>query len=319
MPEDSSNMQRREEARTAKQKEEKLRQEGLIVESVLGSLQRKLDDIRMTRGASSVKLEDAEKEILLKLNNSGLLPGAAVGALSFALLRRVRHVVLQRRFQALNKQHPQHPQHNHPSGQSNGNTHVQNSPFQAQSSQFPPPISIPERSPLQEPLVLKVLGLILDGTVSFAIAVMASMQFTDMKMILQEFSRIPLLQGHSVVAEEFCPVVLEELQRLDQTMNASSSDTSSSTSSDWKKDVQSVYLKAIVDFGKHCEQRRVYESRLQQEQGLDGEKPFHMSIPAPGVPQGDWEDSSGVGNNDWMMEEENTWADDLTRDQGDDK
>lgn len=307
-PEENSNAKRREEARTAKEKEEKLRQEGLIVESVLARLQQKLDDIRMTRGASSVKLEDAEKEILLKLNNSGLLPGAAVGALSFALLRRVRHVVLQRRFRALNSQQTSHMNH-HP-GTTNGNTHVQNSPFQAQqsSSQFPPPISIPDHKPLQEPLVLKVLGLILDGTVSFAIAVMASVQFTDMKMILQEFSRIPLLQGHSVVAEEFCPVVLEELQRLDQTMNASS---------DWKQDVQSVYLKAIVDFGKHCEQRRVYESRLQQEQGLDVEKPFHMSVPAPGVPQGDWEDSSGTGN-DWMSDD-SSWADDLTRDQEDDK
>jgi hypothetical protein len=305
-PEDN-NSQRREEARMAKSQKEKLRQEGLIVESVLASVQKKLDTIRMTRGASSVKLEAAEKEILLKLNNSGLLPGAAAGILSFVLLRRVRRLVLQRRFQASLK-----PPLSTPGA--NGNTHVQNSPFQAPSaaSSFPPPISTAE--PLQEPLILKVLGLILDGTVSFAIAVMASVQFTDMKMILQEFSRIPLLQGHSVVAEEFCPVVLEELQRLDRDMN-------SSTSSDWKKDVQSVYLKAIVDFGKHCEQRRVYENRLQQEQGLDPEKPFHMSIPAPGVPQEDWEDNNSTltdSSTDWMNED-TSWADDLTRDQGEEK
>ncbi|GAX11212.1 hypothetical protein FisN_9Hh309 [Fistulifera solaris] len=302
-PEDP-NSQRREEARMVKSQKEKLRQEGLIVESVLSSLQRKLDNIRMTRGASSVKLEAAEKEILLKLNNSGLLPGAAAGILSFVLLRRVRRIVLQRRFQASLKP----PSNNIPGA--NGNSHVQNSPFQAPSSSFPPPISNGP-PPLQEPLVLKVLGLILDGTVSFAVAVMASVQFTDMKMILQEFSRIPLLQGHSVVAEEFCPVVLEELQRLDRDMK----------SSDWKKDVQSLYLKAIVDFGKHCEQRRVYENRLQQEQGLDPEKPFHMSIPAPGVPQDDWEDNNSTltdSNSEWMNED-TSWADDLTRDQGDDK
>jgi len=144
--------------------------------------------------------------------------------------------------------------------------------------------------------------------VSFSVAVATSLYFTDMPSLVREFGRLPLLPGRSKVAEEFCPVVVGELERLWQ-LESSSSVSSNMPGTEmtttqtppprpfWMQHPENPYLQSLLHFAENCQRRQAYERRLRQENAMiisigdnvgssgDGEDDGRpVPIPEPGVP-----------------------------------
>ena len=113
--------------------------------------------------------------------------------------------------------------------------------------------------------------------VSISIAATTSLLCTDTRQALQNLAQIPLMEGQSRIADEFCPDVIAEWERLER--EAQIQDTTLPSTP------QSPYLKALLEFKDNCRRRQALERRLRRQQGLSDDLP--ISIPPPGVPVND--------------------------------
>ena len=282
----------------------RLKQEARAVEHFVSAMQRHLDEIRVSQ--RTFTLSDEERKRLWEFNNSGLGKGVAAGLVTMVLLRRMRSSILKRITTA--RQHQQRP----PSAFNNGSPspfstgHVQNSPFTTPPPNLsPPPMATSASTNQISSNLMGTLGWVLDAMVSFSVMVTASVYFTDVPGIMQGLAEFPKLPGGSQVADEFCPVVLRELQELqkremeeeEETQQntdsseqyfASESTTSSQDPMQWQgQPVQSLYLKSILQFAENCRQTKHEAS-------------------SPSSNNDNWDDSSS------------NWADSMTTDQEDD-
>jgi len=272
---------RQHQEQRARRQQEEMR----IAQRFMNVFQNKLDEIRirMTSQDPDAKfnLEEGERKILLSINNLGLKEGVACGLLSLLFLRKVRSTFLKRIVAQQRKQQRQQQQQQNADG--SGPAQTYSSPFQQQQQgqQFlaggcrPTPsqqldYAIHQR---QRPFsFINVFGWFLDIAVSFSVAATTSLIFTDRKQILNNLSSIPLVEGRSRVADEFCPAVVAEAKSIRDE-------------NPFHKDMidhpQSTTLKALMEFCTNCRRRSAMERRLRQEQGLGESEP--VSIPTGGV------------------------------------
>ena len=118
-----------------------------------------------------------------------------------------------------------------------------------------------------------LLGWMLDGLGAFSVMVTVSFIFTDINKILDKLSTIPMVEGKSTIAREFCPDVVKTLKTLRQE------DAEAAAVIDTAKTKQ---LQAVLQFAQNCQRRAAYENRLRQEKGVGLHYP--VDVPAPGVP-----------------------------------
>ncbi len=303
MPNDKNGINAEQHRNTGAIEEDRKRAEtvGLILEA----LRRKVHTMRYQR--STLTFGDEEKVILKRLNTavlSACAQGFTVGVMSFIFLRYLRRSALNRQRQNFSA----------PSGRLDG---VHNSPFHRQQQEAVPSLSSVGRqgknartsydasTRCEQYTWWGYLGFFVDGALCTSIAMLTSIQFIDMKTILDEFSTIPLLQGHSVISEEICPVVLRELKNLGYGY-----DMEIGTGTERKKDVESVYFNAFADFGNNCELRRLHARGLKLESGLDltGESPQTT----PSCNALTEKELSSEKEEDWSIE---IWAEATTSDQ----
>lgn len=300
---------------------DRIHQENEVTASFFRVLQQRVDELANGQGNTKFELEDPERQVLLRINNSGLLKGATAGILSFIFLRRVRSSLLNRVIIKV-QQEKQHPR----SGMGNGIHHVGNSPFQQQAHPIPP---LSSNTPLENMLRRRqnpwsfpnILGWFLDASVSFFVAATSSLLFTDRKMVLQSISTLPLIEGKSRVAAELCPSMIQHYRELQQEQP---------DVMDLLDNPQTDYLKAIRTFCVSCQRRQKQEEMLRETMGLDASAV--VSIPPPGVTiseddQDLWttEGNTRGGNDDdnfYDLSPENgsdNWADDFVLDQDENK
>lgn len=179
----------------------------------------------------------AEENLLVEVNNNGLLEGAIAGVTTFACL--VAGPPLIRRF-------------------------------------IPPktykldiiPSSTTKKSNIPKYLLMGMrLGV--QTAASLVVAAYTTSYFTDEEFMLEHVARAPLLEGRSVIADEFCPTVCREYYRHH--------------SQEYWRNVKSPYLKNLSKFVENCARRKSMEQSIRQERGQSIDMP--VSIPSPGVPK----------------------------------
>jgi hypothetical protein len=269
-----------------------------VVSGFLTLIRNKLDAISRTQESFKLNYEE-EKRLLPLFNHRGVEVGIAAGVASMLLLRRTRMTSLRR------LQQRQHRSTNPPQD----SAHVRNSPFKSPippGSSLPPPLMMDPGKQRRATSSTGALGWLCDGGLSFSVAaatswlwdnglsflVTATTSFwytnTKTKVKLQVLTELPLLEGGSRVADEFCPVVLEELDRLQKeqeqeeqdklvegdTVHEQEHDKSngvqelSDGSLQWRgQPVQTIYLKTILQFAENCKTVRQNSSgQLKQQQ-----------------------------------------------------
>ena len=298
---------------------DRIQQENEVTASFFRVLQARVDQVAQGQGSSQFELEEPERQVLLRINNSGLLKGAAAGILSLVFLRRVRSSVYNRVMQRVQQQQP------------GGSSHVGNSPFQ--NNPIPP---LSTNTPLENALrrrqnpysLPNILGWFLDTSVSFFVGATTSVLLTDRAMVLQSVSTLPLLQGKSRVAAELCPSMVQHYREL--MMNNAQGNAKSVL-----QDPQTDYLKAIRAFSINCQRRQKQEASLRATMGMDANAV--VSIPPPGVTVSEddedlWKEEYGGSSGssqgrddsdgdfyDLSPESDSTqWADDFALDQEED-
>lgn len=254
----------------------------------INAANRKLDQI--TLRDTNFQLDKAESKVLMEVNNTGLLEGAAAGILSFIVLRRIRSGFLHRLRQQTATNSPVPYARKSPFQQ-------QKPPLQAAEPSADQPLGtiaegvLNRRSSAGSGTVFNVLSWMIDFTVSFYIAVYVSLRNPD--KILQKVSAIPLIEGRSRVAEELCPEFMRELRSIQEDRD---SGALNSIQSNALQNPQTPILKALLLFCHNCQRRATYEKLLRQERGLAPDAA--VSIPSPGVPHNEIPTAiNPIGNN----------------------
>jgi hypothetical protein len=189
-----------------------------------------LEDLLLGGGYDDAAYK-AEEDLLMKVNNNGLLEGAVAGVTTFACL--VAGPPLLKRFIP-------------------PKTYKFDAPKTRNISKY----------------VLMGMRLGVQAAASLVIAAYTTSYFTDEEFMLEQVSRAPLLEGKSVISDEFCPTICREYYRYSQ---------------DYWKGVKSPYLQNLTKFVENCERRRSLENNIRVERGLSQNIP--ISIPSPGVPK----------------------------------
>ena len=189
----------------------------------------------------------AEKNMLQKMNNNGMAYGLACGLLTFGFLRsgpKLMQRYLTRRYM---KQ------------QGLGNRNVDNTSTVGGYTFDQPRIQggmgggdsnsvkIPKPG-----IFLRTLRLGLDLTVSVFMAAYGSLVFVDRKKLMDDISKIPLVEGRSLVSDELCDEFVDVYRRIPKQI--------------WDKyQGKSDALDAISGFVRNCLRREMTEKKILQQ------------------------------------------------------
>jgi DNA-binding protein Fis len=244
---------------------DRLRVESRLAQRFFKAFERKTDQLEMRR---DFRLSEREQKVLMDLVTANLLQGVAAGVVTFVVLRRLRAAYYKRLQGSLQKP-PSVP-------------NAFNSPFQQQN----PPVQkistamegVQDQTSFRfSRFVFNQFTIVLDGMLSFYVTVYVSTRKTD--VFLQKVTDIPLLEGQSTVADELCPVFLNELKGLYREQQ---SHRLSAAEEMALHDPETPALKCLLDFCTNCQRRAAYEDLLRRERGLPPDEP--IAIPPPGVP-----------------------------------
>lgn len=280
--------------------------EAHVLESFMKVIRRRLENSETIQNLPSMdynKQSDykAERNVLMKINRLGLSQGILAGVVTFITLRRAPGLIAK---------HVMKPKRGGSSYKLDGS----NNPFASNAT-------------VKAPLIFRAVRFGLDSFVSLLIAASTSLYFTDTKKMMDEIASVPLVEGKSIVADEFCPCIAQEFHKYPKEF--------------WDQ-TQSYPMRSIKTFVDNCRLRASHQARLRKEQGLSPEDP--VMIPPPGVDtttslqendsfDGEFSFASnnenGVGAEEGQLfgdggeyfggEEPNGWADSMVTDQEQDK
>lgn len=245
---------------------DRLRVEARMAQRFFKAFERKTDQLELRR---DFRLSEREQKVLMDLVTANLLEGVAAGIVTFVVLRRLRAAYYKRLEQGNIQKPPPVP-------------NAFNSPFQQQN----PPVqkiatameSVRDKGDFRfGRFMFNQFTIILDGMLSFYVTVYVSTRKSD--TFLKRVTDIPLLEGQSTVADELCPVFLNELKSLyreEQNHRLSGVEEMA------LHDPETPALKCLLDFCTNCRRRSAYEEMLRRERGLPPDEP--IAIPPPGVP-----------------------------------
>lgn len=198
-----------------------------------------------------------EKATLTDINNNGMVWGLGAGLGTFIVLRKgpsaLSRFLLSRRGASMGG-----TRHGY-----NFNASTSQSPFEHGGSDQP-------RKP---GIFLRAVKFGLDLFVSTSIAMYSSVFFADKKKLLQDISDVPLVEGRSLIADEFCTEFMTAYKEIPRETWSKYRGTNEVTD-------------AIEKFVLNCKRREVFEAQLKAERGLKpGGTGDHLSLPTPGVPR----------------------------------
>lgn len=254
--------------------------------------ERKLKQLTL-RDNPNFSLNKAERKILMDINNSGLLEGAAAGILTFVALRSLRSGLLQRLRQA-------QAAGGNPAMPPNGR-HAPKSPFQQYHKPPAGPSAEPPKTAEQlltsggiaegarsgrtggpGGALLSLLSFLVDGTLSLFVA--ASVSLRRPNQLMEKIAEIPLVEGHSGISDELCPEFLRELRLMHEEESAGGDGAAlRALRREALRNPQTPPLQSLLAFCHNCQRRAVYERQLRLEAGLALDAP--VPIPPPGVPR----------------------------------
>lgn len=214
--------------------EERMDEEDRTVEHFLNVIQDKLvtshhlEDLLLRGGYDSQDYEE-ERKLLMEVNNMGLVEGTIAGIVTFASLVGGPFVVKRLR---------------------TPKTYTLDPPKRAGT------------------FLLKAARLGIQVATSLVIAAYTTSYYTDENEMLRQVASAPLLEGRSVIADEFCDSLVTEYHRVHPP--------------EYWKQVQDPYLQYLGVFCDNCQKRRAYEKQLREETNVSRDVP--VSIPYPGVP-----------------------------------
>jgi len=206
-----------------------------------------------------------ERQVLLSINGMGLPESVAVGILTFLFLRRGPKLIIgiTKRFSDNRSSSSGGYQldrfHRRTTG-TNNNTHKN------------------ERTATSAIFGGMKLGL--DVFVSMLMAANSSSYLMNKRQAAEKIITLPLLEGKSIVCDEFCSTIQEEVAKRDPELWTTTED---------------FLLKQLHLFSKNCKRRKAYEQNLREEQGLQASSA--VVIPIGGVPQDFFVPDDGLDNN----------------------
>jgi hypothetical protein len=234
-------------------------------------------------------LGEAERKLLLNINNTGLLEGTVAGLVALVGLRQFRHYMLRRVMEKVTNSTPS-------STQTTTMVLTPKSPFRQQTANSPKDsIERAAKSP-----IWMALGWLTDLAGSFfLVAVPISFACTSQDKLLRDISAIPLVEGRSKISELFCPTIQAALSQCQR--DATSPEEQAALSSP-----RTPHLTAWIAFAHNCHLRQTQEQLIRQQQGLSHNAP--VSIPPPGVSSfsADDELSSTLGQQHDAIEDDST-------------
>jgi len=291
-------------------------QEAVILQDFMVATQRRVEQIRLKLTTNvDLELSDGEKRILNNIHRAGMMEGIIAGVASFVILRRFPRYLARLQQQRSSRS----------GGGSGGyvleqppgkvNSPFQNAQHQQQQQQF-------QQQATEEPLnrggfLWRSFQFTLDTVISLLVAANVSAYTADVEHLKKTVQEIPLMEGRSGLSDNFCPMLVEELQRQ-MKMNDNAIVTPVVPNDNGRgnklhvapfdrkeilKDPHSNFLQGYVGFIRNCQKRQAVERRIREEQGMRPDEP--VSIPPPGIPANssdnssddDWDDSfSGSGS-----------------------
>lgn len=117
-------------------------------------------------------------------------------------------------------------------------------------------------------LVDQAISIPVDLILSLAVGASATLFLSDADKMRDDFAKIPLVKGRSLLSEELCADFTSQSYRFSSVMNS--------------RQHQNQSLDAIRDFVSNCQKRSAYEDQLRKERHLTPSDP--VSVPWPGVP-----------------------------------
>lgn len=222
----------------------------------------------------------AEKMMLQKMNNNGMIYGIACGIFTFGFLRsgpRLMQRYLNRRFAK-----------NASNGSGNSGTTVGGYTFDRPGAQPSGDWNTNHAQlPKRPGIFLRTIKLGLDLTLSLFVAAYGSLVFVDRKKLMDDMSKIPLVEGRSLISDELCDDFIDVYRGIPKKT--------------WDTyQGKSDALDAISGFVMNCMRRQVVEKEILEQRrrfGMttmedeDGDPDVvgqeqtrrHVEIPSPGV------------------------------------
>uniref|UniRef100_A0A7S4MT16 Uncharacterized protein n=1 Tax=Odontella aurita TaxID=265563 RepID=A0A7S4MT16_9STRA len=117
-------------------------------------------------------------------------------------------------------------------------------------------------------LMEQAVSVPIDLVLSLVIGCSGAFFLLDIDRMRDDFSRIPLVKGRSLLSEELCADYSRESYRFSSVMNKPKQDDPT--------------IDAIREFVSNCQRRAIYEDQLRKERTLTSSDP--VSVPWPGVP-----------------------------------
>ena len=131
-------------------------------------------------------------------------------------------------------------------------------------------------------LLAGMIRLGVDVTLSVLVGATTSMRFSATRQTMMKVSDLPLVEGRSIVCDEFCTTIMQEVAKQHKEDRYF-----------WKTvttNHDNLPLEGIHRFSINCQKRQAFEQKLREEQGLRSGEP--VSIPSGGVPR-DFEPEDG--------------------------
>jgi len=274
---------------------EKRREENLLLNEFVSVLlsQLKSSNIRSIPKDQRSEYQE-ERKGLSALNQSGLVEGVVATCVTFAALRTIPKIIAKRLISRRGYTLDPPP----------GTTSAGN-PFQHSTT------SVPSSEQPRGGFALTMLSLakvVFDVYASLLVGALVANSSLDDTQLFPKLASLPLVEGRSFVADEFCKAIQDKVKERPSTF--------------WSE-VDSFYLKQLKVFSDNCTRRQAFENKIRREHGLLADDP--VVIPKGGVPM-DYsteidQDSEFSSDMDQIFDEQadDEWADDMVSDQEDDR
>jgi len=241
-------------------------QEMEIIQDIMKLIRHKIDTSPTIREMADRNLSSenteyaAERQVLMQVNNIGLREGVIAGLATFITLRKAPGIIARYVARRSARQYPS-------GGSGSGSTYKLDSPnpFQANQTERGGPSSSSSSSSLGM-VFLRAVRFTLDVIVSLTVGASTSFYFTDQDYMLSQIANVPLVEGRSLVSDEFCTDMIHQFNKVPPEV--------------WR-DTQNPALISVRTFVKNCQYRQSYEEKLRHDYQLQPKEP--VSIPAPGV------------------------------------
>ena len=220
----------------------------------------------------------AEKAMVTKINNHGMIVGLGGFLGSFMFLRRGPNLMsryLMRRSQSRG------------GGGAGGGYRFDSAaparssnPFERAAQQQGPhqSVSIPPASSGSEPprpgFIFRAFKLGLDLFISLNVGVYMSSVWTDKNQALEDAADIPLVEGRSLVCDELCGDFIRQYGAIPQATWAKHREAPDAV----------MGLRFLEKFVVNCVKRDMHERSLKEERGVFNDAE-HIPIPSGGVPR----------------------------------